>query len=267
MAGVLATFLAAGEPGIDTSTGKLAASAKKFLAEEASWVRTGGSRVVWNKVTEKDNPKKSESLSGPACAPKPEGNKVRDSHEEALIKAVGYFCNADAATTVPVGPELNRTVEVVIDGPANAAHYKAQDWSNKRDIDDVYFFTLTTVDDCETPRNGYNLAKPLGDHTCNDILYRSWKDCEFLSFHHSQSLTDRFRPQRGSWWANPGGLSGLQCQHSVLVFAVKTDGSLRTVTEQSGRVVSGRIKLWDECFFGRRLLSCFLEELVAVLEN
>ncbi|EON63353.1 hypothetical protein W97_02580 [Coniosporium apollinis CBS 100218] len=136
----------------------------------------------WNKVTEKDNPKKSESLSGPACATKPEGKNVRDSHEEALIKAVGYFCNADAATTVPVGPELNRTVEVVIDGPANAAHYKAQDWSNKRDIDDVCFFTLTTVDDCETPRNGYNLAKPLGDHTCNDILYRSWKDYEFLSF-------------------------------------------------------------------------------------
>ncbi|KAJ9637176.1 hypothetical protein H2199_007462 [Coniosporium tulheliwenetii] len=177
VAGVLATFLAAGEPGIDTSTGSLAASAKKFLAEEASWVRTGGSRVVWNKVTEKDNPKKSESLPAPVYAPKPEGKKVKDSHEEALIKAVGYFCNADAATTVPVGPKLNRTVEVVIDGPANAAHYKAQDWSKKGYIDDVYFFTLTTVDDCRTPRNGYNLAKPLGDRTCNDILYRSWKDC------------------------------------------------------------------------------------------
>ncbi|KAJ9668147.1 hypothetical protein H2201_001576 [Coniosporium apollinis] len=177
VADVLATFLAAGEPGIDTSTGNLAASAKKFLAEEASWVRTGGSRVVWNKVTEKDNPKKSESLPAPICAPKAEGKKVRDSHEEALIKAVGYFCKADAATTVLVGPELNRTVEVVIDGPANAVHYKAQDWSEKGDIDDVYFFTLTTVDDCRTPRNGYNLAKPLGDHTCNDILYRSWKDC------------------------------------------------------------------------------------------
>lgn len=80
-------------------------------------------------------------------------------------------------------------------GPSNAAHYKAQDWSNKRDIDDVYFFTLTTVDDYETPVTA-TISLNLSVTTPATTFYTApAKIVSFSPFHHSQSLTDRFRPQ------------------------------------------------------------------------
>ena len=58
VAGVLANFLVYDKVPFDTSDGKVAANAKKYLQDTANWARQPGVKVIWNGVTEANNPKK-----------------------------------------------------------------------------------------------------------------------------------------------------------------------------------------------------------------
>ena len=60
VAGVLANFLSYDPVPFNTDDGKVAANAKKYLQEVASWERQKGVKVIWNGVTEKENPKKGK---------------------------------------------------------------------------------------------------------------------------------------------------------------------------------------------------------------
>ena len=62
MAGVLANYLAYKPVPFDTTPGKLAAAAKKYLINSANWQRQQGIKVVWDEVDEKHNPKKAHAV-------------------------------------------------------------------------------------------------------------------------------------------------------------------------------------------------------------
>lgn len=59
VAGEIANLLAYDNVPIDTSDGKLVENMRDYLetSEAAGWTRSGGLRVLWNGVTEADNPK------------------------------------------------------------------------------------------------------------------------------------------------------------------------------------------------------------------
>lgn len=52
----------------------------------------------------------------------------------------------------------------------------ARDYTGTDSQDDVYDFTITSVDKC-SPNGGFNLSEPVAGHKCSDILYHAWKDC------------------------------------------------------------------------------------------
>ncbi len=58
MAGVIANFLAYDTIPWDMSDGKVAANAKQYLQDTANWKRLQGTKIIWNGVSEQDNPKK-----------------------------------------------------------------------------------------------------------------------------------------------------------------------------------------------------------------
>lgn len=65
LAGMLATYLAYDNVPFDTAPGKLAAAAKKYLIDHASWERQPDSKVLWNEVDEAHNPKKASAATAP----------------------------------------------------------------------------------------------------------------------------------------------------------------------------------------------------------
>ena len=120
--------------------------------------------------------------SQPSCVPTPTG-AVKDSHEEELQKAAAFFCSQYADSTVQNGPiniadtiiagdktEGRETVNVAYDYPPSMGNQ-----------DDVYDIAVTSVPNC-TPNGGYNLATPVANSQCADILHSAWKQCKRSSF-------------------------------------------------------------------------------------
>ena len=52
------------------------------------------------------------------------------------------------------------------------------EWTRGNDSeDDVYDFKIELVEDCATDGK-LNLAKPVGDHECKDVLQSAWSNCD-----------------------------------------------------------------------------------------
>ena len=116
--------------------------------------------------------------SQPTCVPTPT-SKVKDSHEGELEKAAKYFCDEYASNTNAKGP-INIAQTIIAgdrDGVDSAYPYPPE-MGNQ---DDVYDITLTSVPNC-TPSGGFNLATPVANNQCTDILHSAWKQCETPSF-------------------------------------------------------------------------------------
>lgn len=116
--------------------------------------------------------------SQPSCVPNPTDH-VKDAHEGELVKAVKYFCDEHATETDAKAPI--KTIATIIAGTKQVgrnvldiAYVYPDSMGNQ---DDVYDFTLTSVDNC-TPAHGFNLASPVANTKCADILYDAWKKCE-----------------------------------------------------------------------------------------
>lgn len=119
--------------------------------------------------------------SQPSCIPVPTGS-VREAHESELRKAVKYFCDQHATDTNAQAPIKNEAT--IIAGTRQEGRGVvdiAYDYRDSMGVqDDVYDITLQSVDNC-TPEHGFNLASPVANSNCADILYNAWKSCESTS--------------------------------------------------------------------------------------
>jgi subtilisin family serine protease len=105
VAGEVANLLSYDQVPFDTSTGNLVKNLRKYLQDDASWSRTKDSNnkdvpMIWNGVTEKDNPK-TQPPTSPPPPPSPalacNGiNNVKWMAKDAIASKVSTFC-ADAA--------------------------------------------------------------------------------------------------------------------------------------------------------------------------
>lgn len=116
--------------------------------------------------------------SQPSCVPNPT-DSVKEAHEGELKKAVKYFCDEYATDTNAKAPIKNEVTIIAGTrqegrGVVDIAYVYPESLGNK---DDVYDFSLTSVDNC-TPANGFNLASPVANSNCADILHDAWKKCE-----------------------------------------------------------------------------------------
>lgn len=119
-----------------------------------------------------------ETPSQPSCVPTPTGH-VKDSHEEELQKAAAFFCTQYADGTVQNGPF--NIVETIMAGDisegrvmVDVAYVYPPSMGNQDDIYDIF---VTSVLNC-TPNGGYNLATPVANNQCADILHSAWKQCK-----------------------------------------------------------------------------------------
>ena len=116
--------------------------------------------------------------SQPSCVPNPT-DSVKDAREGEMQKAAKYFCDEYAFNTNAQAP-INIAQTIIAgtrtEGRATVdiAYLYPPDIGNQ---DDVYDIKLTSVDNC-TPTNGFNLASPVKDNQCTDILHSAWKNCE-----------------------------------------------------------------------------------------
>lgn len=120
----------------------------------------------------------------------PSRGAVKDSHKEELKKAAALFCSQYADSTVQNGP-IN-IADTIIAGDktegretVNIAYVYSPSIGNQ---DDVYDIAVISVPNC-TPNGGYNLAKPVANNQCADILHSAWKQCKHSS--PSFALTSR----------------------------------------------------------------------------
>ncbi len=111
----------------------------------------------------------------------------------------------------------------------------ARDYTGTGSQDDVYDFTIKSVDKC-SPNGGFNLPKPVAGHKCSDILYHAWKDCTLYrySFPTVRTLTRYalFRQQPRPWWIYRRRLSHLQRFDKVL--DCLKDASMYTIIDLYG---------------------------------
>lgn len=148
--------------------------------------------------------------SQPSCVPNPT-DSVKDAHEGEMQKAAKYFCD-EYASNINAQAPIN-IVQTIIAGTrtegratVDIAYLYPPNMGNQ---DDVYDIKLTSVDNC-TPTNGFNLASPVKDNQCADILHSAWKSCEpFVSPVSSCYSLMIFRWESRTWWRYYCWLLGL----------------------------------------------------------
>lgn len=116
--------------------------------------------------------------SQPSCVPNPT-ESVRDAHEGELEKAAKYFGDehgTDTNAKAPIKNEAPVIADTKQEGRAvvDIAYVHPESLGNQ---DDVYDFSLTSVNNC-TPANGFNLASPVANSNCVDIMRETWKNSE-----------------------------------------------------------------------------------------
>ena len=146
--------------------------------------------------------------SQPTCVPNPT-TAVKDSHESELQKAAKFFCDEYASNTVPNGPV--NIAQTIISGTRTEGLETvdiAYLYTGDQVEDDVYDIKVTSVPNC-TPTGGFNLATPVANNQCADILHSAWKQCE-PSFPISSCYSLMiFRFQSRTWWSDHCWLLGL----------------------------------------------------------
>ena len=112
----------------------------------------------------------------PSCVAVP-SDDVRDAHERELKKAADYFCKqfTDDLVTDP-GVEHTETIISAPQPIGRGVMDLAKPYEGEEPTDDVYEFSVESVDRC-SPNGGYNIAEPVADHKCVDILHDAWKGC------------------------------------------------------------------------------------------
>ncbi|KAL9025128.1 MAG: hypothetical protein Q9196_006003, partial [Gyalolechia fulgens] len=99
-----------------------------------------------------------------------------DAHKGEMQKAAKFFCDQYAANTNAQAPiSITKTImagERILGGELVdiAFDYPPSEGNQ----DDVYDIKLTSVLNC-TPKGGFNLATPVANHKCADILHAAWK--------------------------------------------------------------------------------------------
>lgn len=115
--------------------------------------------------------------SQPSCVPTPT-DQVKDAHEGEMQKVAKFFCDRYAANTNAQAPIS--IVQAVMAGERSEGRESidiAFDYSpSEGNQDDVYQINLFSVPNC-TPKNGFNLASPVANNNCADILHTAWKSC------------------------------------------------------------------------------------------
>lgn len=61
------------------------------------------------------------------------------------------------------------------------------DFTGDDEQDDVYEISILSVEQCKSD-DGYNLSEPVVGFTCENILYRAWKECK-SPFHFPTTLS------------------------------------------------------------------------------
>lgn len=121
--------------------------------------------------------------SPPICLPKPTSH-IKDAHEREVVKVAKYFCDKYATKTDEKGPVyISETVMAGLRPRGKVSVDIAFDYPpSVGNQDDVYDVGLNFVPNC-TPNGLFNLAEPVKDHSCADILHTAWRDCECLLFY------------------------------------------------------------------------------------
>lgn len=157
--------------------------------------------------------------SQPSCVPAPT-DSYKDAHKNELKKAVKFFCDEHATDTNAQAPIKNEATIIAGVTPGyrfavDTVRVYSDKMGNK---DDVYDFSLTSVDNC-TPVNGFNLPSPVPNSNCADILHDAWKNCQF-PFIFPQLLSSRHE-LRLEFSGNNKGRGG-QITAGCLTYSVKT---------------------------------------------
>ncbi|KAI9883264.1 MAG: hypothetical protein M1823_004962 [Watsoniomyces obsoletus] len=116
--------------------------------------------------------------AAPVCAPSPSG-KVKDSHENELKLAAAYFCKQHASETGAKGPiDINHAIMAGDQNMGRTTVKMAFPYPpSMGNQDDVYDISLKSVPNC-APRGGsFNLATPVANNQCSDILFNAWRKC------------------------------------------------------------------------------------------
>jgi hypothetical protein len=118
--------------------------------------------------------------SQPSCVPTPTGH-VKDAHEGEIQKVAKFFCDQYASNTNAQAPiSITQTVMAGVRTEGRASLDIAYDYPpSEGNQDDVYDIKLTSVPNC-TPQGGFNLATPVANNKCVDILHTAWKNCKSL---------------------------------------------------------------------------------------
>lgn len=131
------------------------------------------------------SPPKNEPLDPPGklqCEPTPSG-KYKDSHEKKVKMAAENFCKNYASSEDQDAAQLPiaKTLFVwghVLGFRGGGFVDQVVEWTRGDDSeDDVYDFKVELVEDCKTEDGKLNLAEPVKDHECKDILQSAWKEC------------------------------------------------------------------------------------------
>ena len=119
--------------------------------------------------------------SQPSCVPNPTDH-VKDAHEDEMQKVAKFFCDKYASSTNAQAPiNIAQTVMAGQRSEGRGSVDIAFDYpTNEGNQDDVYDITLTSVPNCTPAGGAFNLATPVANNQCADILHNAWKTCESL---------------------------------------------------------------------------------------
>lgn len=111
--------------------------------------------------------------SEPSCYPSPTSD-YQDAHEENVERITFEFCRI-FANSVVTDPTVSIVKQFGMDESAQR--------EDKNDlIDDVYDITIKSVENCKPEGEGFNLAEPVPGHSCQEILFNAWLNCEHHFF-------------------------------------------------------------------------------------
>lgn len=122
-----------------------------------------------------------------SCLPNPT-DSPKDAHEAKMQAAARYFCSTyGKETAAKEAPNVQHRVWGTDGYAARGGGFPiGQDYNSGDNNDDVYDVGIKGVDGC-VPQGGYNLAEPLKDVKCSDMVSKAWRECEssrstFISF-------------------------------------------------------------------------------------
>ena len=116
----------------------------------------------------------------PKCAAAPTG-KYKDAHEGMVQLASRGFCgqyaeNKDAKTPIAIKKTFISKITPTGRGPNVPIAIEYQ--SSQGNQDDVFDFSITSVENC-TPKGGkFDLDAPVATDKCEKLMFNAWKKCE-----------------------------------------------------------------------------------------